>query len=92
MAVIDPRKIGPVEQRLATETDPVKTQFNMHTHMKAEPASTSKDMSTVAEDARYHFFGSEDGEAFAGPKGKTNVEAFINRSHMDTTSNTTSIV
>ena len=80
MAVIDPRKNWAlVEQRLATETDPIlkRNLTLVYTHMKAEASlDFERLMSTVAEDARYHFFGSEDDEAFAGPKGKTNVEAF----------------
>ena len=80
MAVIDPRKNWAlVEQRLATETDPIlkRNLTLVYNHMKAEASlDFERLMSTVAEDARYHFFGSEDDEAFAGPKGKTNVEAF----------------
>ena len=78
--VIDPRKNWAlVEQRLAEESDP-RLQRNLQIvlqHMKAE-ATLDFDalLATVADDARYHFFGSEDDEAFAGPKGKTNVEAF----------------
>jgi len=68
-----------VEQRLGEESDPVLVR-NLETvrkHMKAE-AMLDFDglLETVHPDARYHFFGSEDDEAFAGPKGKDSVEAF----------------
>lgn len=79
-AIIDPHKNWIlVEKRLAVEDDPILKR-NLEVvlkHMKAE-ATLDFDalMSTVADEARYHFFGSEDNEAFAGPKGKENVEAF----------------
>lgn len=79
-AVIDPNKNWTlVEQRLASEDDPILKR-NLEVvlkHMKAE-ATLNFDalMSTVADEAQYHFFGSEDDETFAGPKGKKNVEAF----------------
>ncbi|MEQ8804109.1 nuclear transport factor 2 family protein [Haliea sp.] len=68
-----------VEKRLGEESDPVLIR-NLETvlkHMKAE-AMLDLDglLATVHPDARYHFFGSEDDEAFAGPKGKENVEEF----------------
>ncbi len=80
MIKIDPRKNWALaEKRLAIETDPT-LQRNLKVllkHMKSEAMlDFSALMSTVADDARYHFFGSEDSEAFAGPKGKDNVEAF----------------
>lgn len=77
---IDPRKNWALaEQRLATETEPL-CRRNLQIviqHMKAE-ASRDLDalMATVAEDARYHFYGSEDDEVFAGPKGRAEIEAF----------------
>tara|TARA_B100000767_G_C19773585_1_gene541357 strand:- start:1024 stop:1578 length:555 start_codon:yes stop_codon:yes gene_type:complete len=80
MALIDARKNWAlVEKRLAAETDPIlKRNLDLvYTHMKAEATLDFEQlMSTVAEDARYHFFGNEDDEALAGPKGKENVEAF----------------
>lgn len=79
-AIIDPRKNWAlVEKRLAEETDPIlkRNLEVVHKHMVAEATLDFEAlMSTVDNDARYHFFGSEDNEAFAGPKGKENVEAF----------------
>ena len=80
MYEIDPRKNWTlVEKRLAAETDPT-VQRNLAVvlnHIKAEAQADFETlMSTVAEDARYHFFGSEDDPAFAGPKGKDNVANF----------------
>ncbi len=79
-AIIDPNKNWAlVEERLAAEQDPILKR-NLEVvlkHMKAEATLDFEGlMSTVADEARYHFFGSEDDEAFAGPKGKENVEAF----------------
>ena len=79
-AVIDPHKNWAlVEQRLAEETDPMLIR-NLEVVLKHMNAEATLDfdalMSTVADEARYHFFGSENDEAFAGPKGKENVEAF----------------
>lgn len=78
--IIDPNKNWLlIEQRLATESAPVLRR-NLEVvlkHMKAEAQLDFEGlMSTVADDARYHFFGSEGNEAFAGPKGKQAIEAF----------------
>lgn len=77
---IDPRKNWALaERRLATETDPIckRNLALVLAHMKAE-ATLDFDglLATVAENAEYHFFGSEGNSAFAGPKGKSNIEAF----------------
>lgn len=85
-AIIDPRKNWAlVEQRLATETDPILIR-NLEVvlkHMKAEAtANFDMLMSTVGKNAEYAFFGSEDNEAFAGPKSRAEVETFY-RSVMD---------
>ncbi|MFT4518440.1 MAG: hypothetical protein ACI9JM_000821 [Halioglobus sp.] len=77
---IDPRKNWALaEKRLATESDPIckRNLAVVLAHMKAEATLDFEGLlATVAEDAKYHFFGSEDDEAFAGPKGKENIEAF----------------
>lgn len=75
---LDPSKTWrKVEQRLARETDP-KLRRNLETvlaHMKAE-ASGDLDalMATVAADAHYHAYGTED--AFLSPCGKEAVRGF----------------
>ena len=79
-AIIDPRNNWAlVEQRLASETDPILIR-NLEVvlkHMKAEAtADFDMLMSTVGKQAKYAFFGSEDQEGFAGPKSREEVEAF----------------
>jgi hypothetical protein len=79
MLVIDPtRTWRKVEERLKRETHPVLRR-NLETllaHMKAEAhADLDGLMRTVAEDAHYHAYGSED-QAWLNPKGKPAVRRF----------------
>ena len=76
MAIIDQHRTWKkVEERLATETDPVLRR-NLETllqHMKAEAAlDMDKLMATVSEHARYQNF-AQGGD---GPVGKAAVQAF----------------
>tara|TARA_R110002073_G_scaffold238551_3_gene399592 strand:- start:2734 stop:3300 length:567 start_codon:yes stop_codon:yes gene_type:complete len=77
---IDPRKNRALaEKRLDTETDPIckRNLALVLAHMKAEATLDLEGLlATVAENAKYHFFGSENNAAFSGPKGKANIEAF----------------
>ena len=75
---LDPSKTWrKVEERLAHERDP-RLRRNLETvlaHMKAEAAGDLDAlMRTVAEDARYHAFGTDD--PFLSPQGKPAVRDF----------------
>jgi hypothetical protein len=78
MAVIDPAVTwARVEERLATETDPVLRR-NLETllaHMKAEAAGDIDGLlATLADDVAYHAYGSPD--PATSPTGKDEVRAF----------------
>lgn len=78
MTVIDPNRTwSTVEERLATETDPVLRR-NLETvleHMKAEAVGDIDGLlATLADGVRYHAYGSE--EPLLNPDGKPAVRAF----------------
>jgi hypothetical protein len=78
MTIIDPNRTwSTVEERLATETDPVLRR-NLETvleHMKAEAVGDIDGLlATLADDVRYHAYGSD--EPLLNPVGKPAVRAF----------------
>jgi len=81
MAVIDPRvTYRKVEERLATETDPV-LRHNLETvlaHMKAEMAGDVDGLlATLSDHPVYHAYGSDD--PATNPVGRDGVRAFYER-------------
>ena len=79
MKIVPRKNWALAEKRLVTETDPIcKRNLALGlAHMKAEATLDLEGLlATVAENAKYQFFGSEDNAVFSGPKGKANSEAF----------------
>jgi hypothetical protein len=81
MALIDPRvTFRKVEERLATETDPVLRR-NLETllaHMKAEMAGDVDGLlDTLSDRVHYHAYGAPD--PLSSPEGKDGVRAFYER-------------
>jgi SnoaL-like domain len=81
MALIDPRVTWQrVEERLATETDPVlrRNLETLLTHMKAEMAGDVDGLlATLNESPAYHAYGSND--PGSSPVGRDGVRAFYER-------------
>ena len=78
MVLIDPNRTwAKVEERLATETDPVLRR-NLETvleHMKAESVGDIDGLlATLSDDVHYHAYGTT--EELMNPRGKAGVRAF----------------
>ena len=78
MVLIDPNRTwAKVEERLATESDPVLRR-NLETvleHMKAESVGDLDGLlATLSDDVQYHAYGTT--EALMNPRGKEGVRAF----------------
>jgi hypothetical protein len=81
MTLIDPNRTwAKVEERLATETDPVLKR-NLETvleHMKAEAAGDiERLLATLSDDVAYHAYGTTD--PMLNPVGKAGVRGFYER-------------